>query len=191
MRKHAKRLRTGSLMRVRRFQVIGVVAVVVVVAIAATAISMQASKSENAKGEQSSQRAGNNSRGNSLALRSTQDGQTFTRAQIRPLTQEEAQQLAEGIKNLVNQSTDGLKQVQHLDGSVSLDLQGRFQNVALAKKTDDGTVAQSCVDNPESAAAFFGIDRELIDGTKTVSPSRRREPVKQTESGMPGKGQNQ
>lgn len=177
MRKHAKRLRTGSLMRGRRFQVIGVVAVVVVVAIAATAISMQASKSENAKGEQSSQRAGNNSRGNSLALRSTQDGQTFTQAQIRPLTQEEAQQLAEGIKNLVNQSTDGLKQVQHMDGSVSLDLEGRFQSVAVAKRDQDGKVIQSCVDNRQAAAAFFGIDPQLVGVPATAGSSKTIAPV--------------
>ncbi len=174
MRKHVKRMRTSSLLQTRRFQVIGVVAVVIIFAMAAMAISMQASKAENAKGEQSSLSAGNNSRGNSLPLRSGQqtDGQAFGQAQIRPLTQEEAQQLAEGIKKLVNQSTDGLKQVHHADGSVSMDLQGRFQNVALAKKTDDGNIAQSCVDNPQSAAAFLGIPRELIDGPKKGSPAK-------------------
>ena len=30
-------------------------------------------------------------------------------------------------------------------------------------------VTQSCVDNPEAAAAFLGIDRELIDGIKSIS----------------------
>lgn len=184
--KNAKRMRTDSLMQTRRFQVIGIVAVVIVFGIAATAISMQASKGENAKAEPSSQGAGNDSRGNSPALRSGHASQNFSQAQIRPLTQEEAQQMAEGIKNLVNQSTDGLKQVQHADGSVSMDLQGRFQNVALAKKGDDGNVVQSCVDNRESAAAFLGIDRELIDGTKS-SPGKTRESAKPAES---GKGQN-
>ena len=195
MKKHGRRMCTGSLLRTRRFQVIGIVAVVIVFAMAAMAISLQASKAENSKGEDRSQRAGNYSRANSPALRSAQNGQMFgqtvTQAQIRPLTQQEAQQLAEGIKNLVNQSTEGLKQVHHADGSVSMDLEGRFQNVALAKKTADGNVVQSCVDNRESAAAFLGIDRALIDGTKQVSPSKSRGPVKASESELPAKGQNQ
>lgn len=193
MRKHSKRMSTASSLGTRRSQVIGLVAVVIVFAMAAMAISMQASKGENATGEPGNPTA-ITSRGNSQPLRSAQnaqtDGQSFTQAQIRPLTQEEAQRLAEGMKILVNQSSDGLKQVQHADGSVSMDLQGRFQNVTLAKKTADGNVVQACVDNPESAAAFLGIDRQLIDGIKE-SPSQRRAPVKAVESGMTGKGQNQ
>jgi hypothetical protein len=87
-------------------------------------------------------------------------------AQIRPLTQEEAQRLAVALKELANQSTDGLQAVQHADGTVSMDLQGHFQNVALAKRNEDGTVSQSCIDNPEAGAAFFGIDPQLV-GVKT------------------------
>lgn len=83
-------------------------------------------------------------------------------AQIKPLTQEEAQKLAEGLKKLVNQSTDGLQQVRHSDGSVSMDLEGRFQSVAVAKRDENGNVVQSCVDNREAAAAFFGIDPQLV-----------------------------
>jgi hypothetical protein len=70
-----------------------------------------------------------------------------------PLTQEQAQQIAGALKE--NQSTEGLVQVQHPDGTVSMDLQGRFQNVMLAKKSDDGSVSQACVDNSEAAAAFL------------------------------------
>jgi hypothetical protein len=82
--------------------------------------------------------------------------------QIRPLSQEEAQRLAAALKELANQSTAGLKSVHHPDGTVSMDLQGRFQNVALARKNEDGSVSQSCVDNPEAGAAFFGIDPLLV-----------------------------
>src|ERR1044072_747434 len=64
--------------------------------------------------------------------------------QIRPLTPEEAQRLAEGIKQLVNQSTDGLVEVRHANGGVSMNLQGRFQNVTLAKKEAGGTISQAC-----------------------------------------------
>jgi hypothetical protein len=70
-----------------------------------------------------------------------------------PLTQEQAQQLAEALKD--NKSTDGLVQVQNPDGSVSMNLQGRFQNVAVAKKNDDGSVSQACLDNSAAAGAFL------------------------------------
>lgn len=186
MRKRAKGMSTDAPRRTRRFQVIGVIAVAIVFAIAAMAISMHASSGANPSGEKNSPRTGSNSRGNGQPLRSAQNGQTdvpsFSQAQIRPLTQEEAQRMAEGLRKLVNQSTDGLKQVQHADGSVSMDLQDRFQNVALAKKSADGTVTQSCVDNPEAAAAFLGIDRELIDGIKTP-PSKNRQPARLSDSG--------
>jgi hypothetical protein len=82
--------------------------------------------------------------------------------QIRPLTQEEALKLAEGIRKLVNQSTDGLQSVRHADGTVELDLEGRFQNIAIARRNVDGTLSESCVDNPKAAADFFGIDPQLV-----------------------------
>ena len=85
----------------------------------------------------------------------------------RSLTQEEAQKVAEGIKQLVNKSTDGLVSVQHADGTVSMDLQGRFQNVAVAKKNADGTITHACVDTPEAAARFFQIDPQLVEDQST------------------------
>ncbi len=81
---------------------------------------------------------------------------------MRGLTAEEAGRLAAGIQSLLSQSTDGLVQVRHADGSVSMDLQGRFQSVLLAKKEDDGSITQACVDTPELAAAFFDIDPALV-----------------------------
>lgn len=70
-----------------------------------------------------------------------------------PLTQEQTQQIADALKG--NKSTDGLVEVQHPDGTVSMDLQGRFQNVVLAKRNDDGSVSAACVDSPEAATAFL------------------------------------
>jgi len=88
------------------------------------------------------------------------DGQT---GQIKPLTTEEAQKLAAGLGEMINQSTEGLEQVQHADGSVSMDLKGRFQNVTVARVNQDGSVSQSCVDNPRAAGAIFGIDPKVIE----------------------------
>ncbi|MBV8859715.1 MAG: hypothetical protein JOZ02_22470 [Acidobacteria bacterium] len=75
-----------------------------------------------------------------------------------PLTQAEAQQLAEQLEG--NKATDGLVQEKQEDGTVSVDLQGRFQNVTMARRNDDGTVSASCVDTPEAASAFLtGADK--------------------------------
>jgi hypothetical protein len=82
--------------------------------------------------------------------------------QIKPLSPQEAQQLAAQLKGMFNKSTDGLVAVQEPDGSISMDLQGRFQNVTVARTNEDGSVEQSCVDNPEAAARFFGIDPKLL-----------------------------
>ena len=94
------------------------------------------------------------------------DSQT---GQIRPLTPQEAQQLADGLKGMLNKSTDGLVQQKHDDGSVSMDLQGRFQNVELARVNADGSVEQACVDEPKAGAAFFGIDPKLVGATGDAS----------------------
>ena len=102
--------------------------------------------------------------------------------QIRPLTQEEAQKLAEGIRKLVNQSTDGLQSVRHADGTVELDLEGRFQNMAIARRNVDGTLSESCVDNPKAAADFFGIDPQLV-GVPANTSSLKKE-IAQPERGV-------
>ncbi|HEX3557959.1 MAG TPA: hypothetical protein VHU19_02070 [Pyrinomonadaceae bacterium] len=70
-----------------------------------------------------------------------------------PLTQAQSQQIADALQG--NKSTDGLVEVQHADGAVSVDLQNRFQNVMMARKNDDGSVSTACVDTPEAATSFF------------------------------------
>jgi len=71
--------------------------------------------------------------------------------------------MAEGLKGMLNKSTEGLVEEHNADGSVSLDLQGRFQNVIVARENQDGTLSQSCVDNPKAAGKFFGIDPKLLE----------------------------
>jgi hypothetical protein len=107
------------------------------------------------------------------------DSQT---GQIKQLTPEEAKQLADGLKGMLNKSTDGLVQEQHADGTVSMDLQGRFQNVTVAKVNPDGSVTQSCIDSPEAAASFFGLDPKLVGANSST-------PIKQATT--PARKQNQ
>ncbi len=95
-----------------------------------------------------------------------------------PLTQEQSQQIADALQN--NKSTDGLVQVQHADGTVEMDLQGRFQNVMLAKKNDDGSVSQACVDNPEAAKAFLhGADTTTTADTTNKTDGPRKAALQQ------------
>jgi hypothetical protein len=97
--------------------------------------------------------------------------------QIKPLTPQEAQELADGLKGMFNKSTEGLVAVREPDGSLSMDLKGRFQNVTVARMNEDGTVSESCVDNPEAAAKFFGIDPKLLGvqtpATQPSSPAQK------------------
>jgi hypothetical protein len=101
------------------------------------------------------------------------DSQT---GQIRELTPEEAQRMAEALKQSLNRSTDDLVQEQQPDGSVTMELDGRFQSVTVAKVNEDGSLSQSCVDNPEAAGAFFGIDPQLIDSKSAANRTGKQQP---------------
>ena len=177
MRKQVKEIGRISSQRIRRLALIGIVVAVLALG-AMAAVSLRTSQAKDTTATQNAE----STRANT-SLRSTAQPMPFAMqtAQIRPLTQEEAQQLADGIKELVNQSTDRLQAVRHADGSVSLNLEGRFQSVALAKRDENGNVVQACVDNRQSAAAFFGIDPQLLGvqrsaaSAKTASPAEKGE----------------
>ncbi|MDX6384554.1 MAG: hypothetical protein QOK48_2127 [Blastocatellia bacterium] len=91
-----------------------------------------------------------------------------------PLSQDQAQQIAAALQD--NQSADGLVQEQNPDGSVSVDLQGRFQNVILAKQNADGSLDQTCVDNAAAASAFL---RTKETTTQSETGQGRRAVVKE------------
>lgn len=182
MRKQGKETGRNSSKRIQRL--VWAAIVVAVFALGAmAAVSLRTSQGEDSATRQNNSQASGNSRSNMSLRVGAQiplDPQT---GQVRPLTQEEAQRMAEGIKQLVNQSTDGLQSVRHADGSVSIDLQGRFQSIAVAKRDEDGKVTQSCVDNRASAAAFFEIDPQLVGvprdaaspKAKSTSPAKGRD----------------
>jgi hypothetical protein len=160
MRKQAKEIGRNSSKGIRRLTFVGVV-VALLALVATAAVSLRTSQAKDSAARQNNSPASGNTSANSLRA-NAQPSFVPQMGQVKPLTQEEAQKLAEGIKQLINQSTDGLKNVNHPDGSVSIDLEGRFQSVAVAKRDEDGTLIQSCVDNREAAAVFFGIDPQLV-----------------------------
>ena len=157
MRRHVKKSR--STRSVRRVSVTAViVALTMLVLGAATVLSRQnlSAKSTKAKTQ-------------SLSNSPNQQLQT---SNLDQFSQDDPEKLVDGLKQMINQSTEGLTEVHHTDGSVSLNLEDRFQSVTVAKDAN-GRPSQSCVDNPQAAGAFFNIDPKLIDN----KPRAPRAPV--------------
>jgi hypothetical protein len=90
-----------------------------------------------------------------------------------PLTQDQAQEIADALKD--NKSTDGLVQIRQANGSLSMDLHGRFQDVVIARKNDDGSVSQACVDNPNAASAF--LNNQQVPTAPSIPGGARKAPV--------------
>ncbi len=154
--------------RRRRLLLFAAVAVVVAVT-AITVISRQKGRTTQAANREATKAAASTTRTFVTRRVGNQDLHIDTQGgEIKPLTAEEAQKLANGLAPMLDDSADGLVQVKHADGSVSMDLEGRFQNVTVARVTADGTIEQSCVDNPRAAAKFFRIDPKLIENAPTA-----------------------
>src|SRR6266403_585379 len=179
MRNRKQRKKTSSASRFERVPLLVVVMAAASIAIGAVTVAsrqLAGTKVSQARvrGLDVAGKAGKNYVTVKVAGQDVQvDSQT---GQIRPLTPQEAQQLAEGLKGMLNRSTEGLVQVHHADGSVSMDLDGRFQHVMVAKTNDDGTVTQSCVDSPQDAASFFGLDPQLL-GLQPTGKEESKQPT--------------
>ncbi len=74
---------------------------------------------------------------------------------LRQPTAEEAKQLIDGLTPLLNDSPEGLTAVHRNDGSVFVDLQGRFMSVAVAKIGADGKVEEKCVTSVAEVKEFL------------------------------------
>lgn len=69
---------------------------------------------------------------------------------LGPPTVEQLLALNPRERNAVSRSLAGLIQVHHPDGSVSVDLQGRFQEFAVARIGPDGKPVLTCVEDSAS-----------------------------------------
>lgn len=65
-----------------------------------------------------------------------------------PLTPEE--------ENALSTSSEGLIEVHHPDGSISMDLEGRFQTAVVAALDANGRPQIGCVSTPQEAKAVLG-----------------------------------
>jgi hypothetical protein len=75
---------------------------------------------------------------------------------LRKPTQEEIDALVAGMK--LNDSAEGLKTNLIGNGTVVMDLEGRFENATIAKINPDGTLSTACVNNAKGAEAFLKAD---------------------------------
>ena len=85
---------------------------------------------------------------------------------LRKPTQEEINVLVQGMH--LNDSPEGLTTKTVGNGSVVMDLQGRFENATVAKINPDGTLSTACVTNAKQAKAFL-----TADTTKTTKTTKQ------------------
>lgn len=83
-------------------------------------------------------------------------GEIFARKE----TDEQDRNMAETIKRLTNRTTKGLFEKKLRSGAFLLDLQGRFQNVMLAKIESGDEPVAACITSLDEANEFFGKNLE-------------------------------
>jgi hypothetical protein len=84
----------------------------------------------------------------------TVDPQTGT---LRLPTPQETQDLVDSLVEMTNRSMDGLQVTTLANGTKSVDIDGRFQSVMLARPSEDGTWEMKCVTTFDEATEFLGI----------------------------------
>ena len=80
------------------------------------------------------------------------------------------------LEQMTSRSSQGLVEVVHADGTVSMDLQGRFMNVMLATPATEGGLTVSCETGPEAlkhAKAIAPVTAERSATAAPVAPSIR------------------
>jgi hypothetical protein len=77
------------------------------------------------------------------------------------------------LEQMTNRSAEGLVEVVNPDGAVSMDLQGRFMSVMVARLKADGSRDVSCETEPEAvkhATATATTKKRTAPATATVVP---------------------
>lgn len=92
---------------------------------------------------------------------------------LRKPTQEEINALVSGMK--LNDSPEGLKAKSVGNGTVVMDLEGRFETATVAKINPDGSVSTACVNNSKDAKAFLNSDTEKTKQKKAGKTEEKLE----------------
>jgi hypothetical protein len=126
---------------------VGLVFVAVLIAIVGVTLAFSKSTSQARSGQGQQKRY--------VATREVIVDQTT--GQRRKPTDEEIEALVAQVSALTNRSSEGLTVTKRPDGTQMMDLQDRFNNVALARANEDGTTSVRCVTSMEEAAEFLGL----------------------------------
>ncbi|MFT7698207.1 MAG: hypothetical protein ACI8S7_000019 [Candidatus Krumholzibacteriia bacterium] len=62
---------------------------------------------------------------------------------------------AAAMENMLSRSTEGLEEVHHPDGRVSVHLQGRFMSASVARINEEGKVETLCTEDMKAAEDFL------------------------------------
>ena len=177
MKKRKKTEKKNSASRSRRLPAVVALALVVLAIGAISAVSKQL---VNRKAENTAALRDSNGKRYTTVKVAGQDVQVDSQTgKVKPLNAQESEQLAGGLKKMLNKSADGLTEVQNQDGSTSMDLEGRYRNVTVARENADGTLTTSCVDNPRAAASALGIDPKLLGVEGTPGAPTKPAPARQ------------
>jgi hypothetical protein len=74
---------------------------------------------------------------------------------VRKATPQEVKALSDAMAASTSEEDSDLVIVKHKNGMQSVDLKGRFQSLAVAKRNSDGSVAVKCVDSAEEGSKFL------------------------------------
>jgi len=74
---------------------------------------------------------------------------------LRKPTEDELRELSQSQGRLLNRSVKGLPVATHPTGARSVNLQGRFWNVSVARVGANGALSQACVGDLKAAGAFL------------------------------------
>lgn len=97
---------------------------------------------------------------NELSVYSSVSAQADDQTRIDGRNQtEKDREMAKEIARVTNRSSEGLVSKETSDG-IEVDLDGRFQNVMLARLEGEGEFAAACVTSLGEANSFFGKDLE-------------------------------
>jgi hypothetical protein len=73
------------------------------------------------------------------------------------------------LEQMTSRSSEGLVEVVHADGAVSMDLAGRFMSVMFATTNADGTHAVSCETGPEAMKHATAQPTAKMDKSKRAA----------------------
>lgn len=83
---------------------------------------------------------------------------------LRQPTQEEIKELVAGMK--LNDSAEGLTSKRVGNGSQVMNIEGRFENMLIAKTNADGSVSTACVSSKKQAEDFLKADTAKAEEAK-------------------------